>query len=404
MKCFLLTLVGALVLGLAGSAAAGGLMWISGSPPSQYAASGAGPYIWALDTTTGEVASIRSYQSYDWMRIQGIADSGEYLYAVHNLYDTAPGLLTHNSTLAKIDKVTGEVLSNTNITPLFNPTSSFSQLQCIEYKDGNLYGIDNVDETVSLNKGYAVEITLGANGDPNGGDIGAYYVGASPPSNKKNPPDGGLEYHNGVWYATRYRGTSNCTCYISHSTDIMNENFVCDVYSKIGPDGVNSGLFDGLQWDSTREEFLAVSWYYSQPVGTHALAVGPRIYRLYPDPDNPTLYMLTESIFDLTSQLPADMFQLTGMSELIGIPGDANLDWEVNDEDASILGKNWQVQSGASWFDGDFNNDQKVDDADAAIMAAHWSGNAEDASVPEPSTIALLLGAVVSLLVWRRRG
>jgi hypothetical protein len=87
------------------------------------------------------------------------------------------------------------------------------------------------------------------------------------------------------------------------------------------------------------------------------------------------------------------------------IPGDANGDRVVNDKDASILGKNWLVQSGASWSMGDFNNDKKVNDADAAILAAHWGETAaKGASVPEPSTVALLLGALVSLFVWRQRG
>ena len=54
---------------------------------------------------------------------------------------------------------------------------------------------------------------------------------------------------------------------------------------------------------------------------------------------------------------------------------------------------------------GDFNGDKKVDDADAAILASYWGQRAaEGASVPEPSTVALLLGALASLFVWLRRG
>jgi hypothetical protein len=86
------------------------------------------------------------------------------------------------------------------------------------------------------------------------------------------------------------------------------------------------------------------------------------------------------------------------------IPGDANLDQVVDDKDASILGANWHVPSGATWAMGDFNRDEKVDDQDAAILAANWGPAAEGAAVPEPSTVTLLLGALASLLVWRRRG
>lgn len=86
------------------------------------------------------------------------------------------------------------------------------------------------------------------------------------------------------------------------------------------------------------------------------------------------------------------------------LPGDANLDGAVNDTDASILGSNWQLQSGAIWAMGDFNGDQKVNDQDAAIMAAHWTaGGGAEGSVPEPSTLALLLGILASLACMRRK-
>ena len=86
------------------------------------------------------------------------------------------------------------------------------------------------------------------------------------------------------------------------------------------------------------------------------------------------------------------------------LPGDANIDGVVNDEDASALGENWQVQTGATWFMGDFNFDKKVDDEDAAILAAHYGQSAGVGSVPEPSTAVLLLGlALAGLAAWRRR-
>ena len=83
------------------------------------------------------------------------------------------------------------------------------------------------------------------------------------------------------------------------------------------------------------------------------------------------------------------------------IPGDANSDGTVDDEDASILGAHWRTAVTA-WTDGDFNGDAVVNDADAAILAAHWGQTAGgDAPTPEPSTLVLLLGALV-MLAWRR--
>jgi hypothetical protein len=78
------------------------------------------------------------------------------------------------------------------------------------------------------------------------------------------------------------------------------------------------------------------------------------------------------------------------------LPGDANGDRVVNDEDASILAAHWQMN-------GDFNDDGVVNDEDASILAAHWQETAEGAPVPEPGTLVLLAGALLSLLVWRRR-
>jgi hypothetical protein len=85
------------------------------------------------------------------------------------------------------------------------------------------------------------------------------------------------------------------------------------------------------------------------------------------------------------------------------LPGDANNDGYIDDKDASILGSHW-LASGANWSMGDFNKDGQVNDKDAAILAAHWTGPpAEDASVPEPTSLALLLGGLSWLVAIRHR-
>ncbi len=81
------------------------------------------------------------------------------------------------------------------------------------------------------------------------------------------------------------------------------------------------------------------------------------------------------------------------------MPGDANADGVVDDEDAAILAANWQTQSGADWGDGDFNGDGAVDDIDATILASNWQSTAASASVPEPGTITLLLSIIGSILL-----
>ena len=90
-------------------------------------------------------------------------------------------------------------------------------------------------------------------------------------------------------------------------------------------------------------------------------------------------------------------------------PGDANKDGKVDGSDVTILAGNWQVGVDgaveATWEMGDFNGDKKVDGSDVTILAGNWQYGVDTtaASVPEPSTLALLIVAVGSLLIWRRK-
>ena len=92
------------------------------------------------------------------------------------------------------------------------------------------------------------------------------------------------------------------------------------------------------------------------------------------------------------------------------IPGDANKDGKVDGSDVTILAGNWQagVPNGdtenVTWEMGDFNGDGKVDGSDVTILAGNWQYgvNAAAAAVPEPSTVALLLTALLAVGALRR--
>ena len=90
------------------------------------------------------------------------------------------------------------------------------------------------------------------------------------------------------------------------------------------------------------------------------------------------------------------------------IPGDANSDGKVDGSDVTILAGNWQkgVSDGltASWAEGDFNGDGKVDGSDVTILAGNWQYGVEAvaSSVPEPSSMVLLLSIFGGLFVVRR--
>ncbi|NLE39371.1 MAG: hypothetical protein GX621_15225 [Pirellulaceae bacterium] len=86
------------------------------------------------------------------------------------------------------------------------------------------------------------------------------------------------------------------------------------------------------------------------------------------------------------------------------VPGDANYDGKVDDDDAVLLAQNWG-QAGATWAMGDFDRDGRIGPKDAAILAANWGhgGGSEATGVPEPSLACLFLTGVFWLLAGRRR-
>ena len=92
------------------------------------------------------------------------------------------------------------------------------------------------------------------------------------------------------------------------------------------------------------------------------------------------------------------------------IPGDANNDGKVDGSDVTILAGNWQAGVGdpnpetITWEMGDFNGDGQVDGSDVTILAGNWQAGvtAAAASVPEPSTILLILSTIAGVALIRR--
>jgi hypothetical protein len=83
------------------------------------------------------------------------------------------------------------------------------------------------------------------------------------------------------------------------------------------------------------------------------------------------------------------------------VPGDANYDGAVDQDDAAILAGHWG-DADATRAMGDFNLDGLIGAADASILAAHWTGAGEETTTPEPSAPALLAGLAI-LYCFRRR-
>jgi hypothetical protein len=89
------------------------------------------------------------------------------------------------------------------------------------------------------------------------------------------------------------------------------------------------------------------------------------------------------------------------------IPGDADGDNYVDEDDAAVLAQHWGKYDPETigWEEGDFNGDFRVNVADAAILAANWNPAPGEggAAAPEPGAAALLLGLALGLLARRAR-
>ena len=81
------------------------------------------------------------------------------------------------------------------------------------------------------------------------------------------------------------------------------------------------------------------------------------------------------------------------------LPGDTDLDADVDLEDLSMLAGNWSTSSGMTWAHGDFDGDADVDIEDLSLLAGNW-GTGSAATVPEPASLWVL---VAGCALCRRR-
>ena len=296
MKRSFVFVIAGLLLSMGTTALAAVELWGTGSPDWGSGASGPSPVIFKFDTSTGTINTTFSFTTNNWMWASGVADSGQYLYASHNTYDTVEGYLdTHDFKIAKIDRTTGAVISDTSISGFLGQT--YSQVNALDFKDGKLYAIENASSGSTL-RGYAMEIGLDTLGDVNGATQGA-YVGPY--------PDAGLDYHDGLWYATSWGypgGSSQQGSLVYTSPNIMTTAF-----TQVGTGVTGIGMIDGWEFDNAGSLF-GVSWYDAD---YSAMSVY--------DINTSTSQWTATSLSDLSSQLPRSITNLNGLSDVIPEPG-----------------------------------------------------------------------------------
>jgi hypothetical protein len=83
-------------------------------------------------------------------------------------------------------------------------------------------------------------------------------------------------------------------------------------------------------------------------------------------------------------------------------PGDFDGDDDVDGADFVAWQTNFPLASGAQWFQGDADGDGDVDGADFVVWQTNFPSVPGPASVPEPTSVVLIVGAAVGLAGFRR--
>ena len=92
----------------------------------------------------------------------------------------------------------------------------------------------------------------------------------------------------------------------------------------------------------------------------------------------------------------------SGLVLVTTLPGDANLDWQVDVMDLALLG-NAYGSSGATWTEADFNGDGQVDVFDLGLLGNYYGRAVTGAGEPVPAPAAAVLLAVGAAALPRKR-
>jgi hypothetical protein len=108
------------------------------------------------------------------------------------------------------------------------------------------------------------------------------------------------------------------------------------------------------------------------------------------------------------SPLNADQMSFSGLDLTVAdppVPGDFNRDGLVDGVDFKAWQDNFSLDSNATLAQGDADGDGDVDGADFVVWQTNfpYASGASVGPVPEPTTLALVLGCVAGLTPFSRR-
>ena len=104
---------------------------------------------------------------------------------------------------------------------------------------------------------------------------------------------------------------------------------------------------------------------------------------------------------------PVSTFADIRVSFASPIPGDANKNGIIDDDDLSLLLAHWdQDVTGdpdGGWGKGEFDAIGPVSDGDLSLLLANWTGPVGGGAIPEPATLSLPAAGAMVLLRHKRR-
>jgi hypothetical protein len=206
-------------------------------------------------------------------------------------------------------------------------------------------------------------------------------VSPPPPSDKHGYEKHALETRSNRWGENTVEATGQLKANtLTYFTDF--DNGESQAVSHDSGGGVF--VFNGASWDLAGM-MIGVDLEDNQPGGTDTAIFGNLTY--FAD-----LSQYADQIEDYIAAVPPPL------------PGDINLDGQVDGLDLNILGQNWQG-IGTVWATGDLNGDGTTDGLDLNILGSNWQlgvpAPTPSVTIPEPATLTLFgIGAIVML---RRR-